>query len=222
MSRNDDKSPNLTAGLLARHEQERKRLAAKLHDDVSQRLAVLATQLSALLMRVTDSAADLKDDLRGFKSSLRDVSDQVRRISYELHPSVLQHFGLAAALQSYCDEVSSLTDVKLRFRQRGVPESVPDDMALCLYRAAQECCRNIVAHSGAKRGSVVLEGAADAIQLTISDSGSGFDPGRVAEGFGLAILTERVRLAGGAVSVRSRPGSGTKVKVRLPLDANRS
>ena len=90
--------------------------------------------------------------------SLGALSDGVRRIAHELHPSILEHFGLAVALRSYCEEFSKLNGINIRFRRRGVPESIPMDAALCLYRVAQECCRNIAKHSGAKSASVALAG----------------------------------------------------------------
>ena len=208
----------LTASLFTAQEEERARLARELHDDLNQRLAVLALKAEAMIEQIPDSAADLRDMANALHGSLGRLSDDVRLIAHDLHPSILEHFGLAAALRSYCEEFSKREGVRVRFRQRDVPESIPGDAPLCLYRVAQECLRNIAKHSGAKAASVVLAGAAGAIHLAISDRGVGFNPEHTTTGLGLVSVGERVRLVGGTLFVRGRPGQGMRVEVRIPLD----
>jgi PAS domain S-box-containing protein len=208
----------LTGSLITAQEEERERVARELHDDLNQRLAALAMQTGAIMQQIPDSAAGLKDQAHALYDSLGRVADDVRHIAHELHPSILEHFGLAVALRSCCEEFSKLEDIKVRFRQHEAPENIPADAALCLYRVAQESLRNIAKHSGTKAASVVLAGAAGAIHLAVIDRGKGFDPDQATEGLGLVSITERVRLAGGSVSVASRPGQGVRIEVRIPLE----
>jgi two-component system, chemotaxis family, CheB/CheR fusion protein len=214
----DEELRTLTATLLTAQEEERLRVARELHDDLNQQVAALAMQAEAMVAKIPDPLADLKAEVNALYYSLGALSDGVRRIAHELHPSILEHFGLAVALRSYCEEFSKLSDIKIRFRQRDVPDSIPGDVALCLYRVAQECCRNIAKHSAAKAASVALVGVAGAIHLAVSDRGAGFDPGQSVKGLGLTSIKERVRLAGGSLSVQSRPGEGVRVEARIPLE----
>ncbi|HSB13082.1 MAG TPA: chemotaxis protein CheB [Bryobacteraceae bacterium] len=208
----------LTATLLTAQEEERERLGRELHDDLSQHLAALAMEAGAMVPQIPGSVAELRHKVQVLYGSLGRLSEDVRRIAHELHPSILEHFGLAVALRSYCEEFSKRNDIKIRFRRRDVPESIPGDAALCLYRVAQECCRNIAKHSGARTASVVLAGAAGGIHLAVRDRGVGFDPDQATKGLGLIGVKERVRLAGGSLSVWSRPGQGVGIEVRIPLE----
>ena len=166
-----------------------------------------------------DSAGAIREHLLNLETSLKGVSNDLRRTAYQLHPSVLEHLGLAAALEAYCEDVSKLGKIKARFKQHNVPEHIPEAAALCLYRVAQESLGNAVKHSGATRASVNLTGRENELILTISDTGRGFDPSEARKkgGLGLVSMEERVRLAEGILAIRTRPGDGTHVTIRIPL-----
>jgi PAS domain S-box-containing protein len=210
---------SLTAGLLAAQEEERKRLSRDLHDDLNQRMAMLAVGVAELEAGLPDSAGAIREHLLNLETSLKGVSNDLRRTAYQLHPSVLEHLGLAAALEAYCEDVSKLGKIKARFKQHNVPEHIPEAAALCLYRVAQESLGNAVKHSGATRASVNLTGRENELILTISDTGRGFDPSEARKkgGLGLVSMEERVRLAEGILAIRTRPGDGTHVTIRIPL-----
>ena len=140
-------------------------------------------------------------------------------MAYELHPSILDHLGLAVALRSYCLEFSRREGIPIRFLARRLPESIPQEPATCLYRLTQEALRNAARHARTERVTVSLSGSGGGLELSIRDTGVGFDPALVKGRGGLGILSmeERVRLVNGAFAVHSRPGRGTRIEVRVPL-----
>jgi len=214
----------LTAGLFTTQEEERKRLARELHDDMNQRMAMLANEVN-LLERDLPASTDLvRDQLRSLRERVEQLSDDLRRAAHQLHPSSLEHFGLVAALESYCPDFSKLYPIQLKFTHRGVPAAIPFDVSLCLYRVAQECLHNVAKHSGAKEATLVLRGTQGGILLSVIDKGAGFDPDLAADrsGLGLVGIRERVRLVGGSVAIHSRPGHGTTIDVRVPLNRTAS
>ncbi len=208
----------LAAGVITAQEEERRRLARELHDDLNQRLVMLAHEAATLQEEIPQPAELLRKHLEGFRKRAAELSDDVHAMAYELHPSAVEHLGLAPALKSYFAEFRRLERVRVEFIPRNVPESVPADIALCLYRVVQQALHNVAKHSGAKKAQVELFGKNRGIQLTITDSGAGFDPAAVrGKGLGLVGIEERVRLVGGNVSIHSAPGSGTRVELRAPL-----
>ena len=210
-----------SASLLTAQEEERERLAAELHDDLNQRLTVLALK-AAELEKHPQPPLDVLGQIRDFRQSVESLSDDVRRLAHQLHPSAIEHFGLAKALESYCKEFSEAHRMRIRYRYRSMPESIPAETALCLYRVAQECLANVAKHSGAASASVLLAGALGGIHLVVSDLGAGFDLGEATAGLGLVSIRERVRLVGGTLSIKTKAGAGAgaKVEVAVPIDAN--
>lgn len=203
--------------LLTAREEEATRIARELHDDVGQRLAVVAIGLSRLRPAVTDAAPGTVGQITRLQEQIGSVARSLRELSHELHPGALEHVGLAAALQMKCEEVRQGTGLAVEMRSGDLP-LIRQDVALCLYRVAQEALTNVVRHSGARRVELLL--AVDQFQLTleIRDDGRGFNPetpnGR---GLGLHSLTERVRLVGGGLTVNSRAGRGTTLRASIPL-----
>jgi two-component system sensor histidine kinase UhpB len=136
-----------------------------------------------------------------------------------LHPEALIHSGLVVALRTYCGELNRHTPPALKFDAHGDLESIPREIALCLYRVTQEALRNVVRHAGADRVDVILRRVEDRAELTVTDDGKGFDISKVRQrggGMGLVSIRERVRLAGGTVSIVTELGQGTRVCVRVP------
>jgi two-component system, chemotaxis family, CheB/CheR fusion protein len=219
LRRSEDQLRRLTANLLSAQEEERKRVARELHDDVNQRMALLANEVSTLEQTPPGSARLLRKQLRSLRERVDQLSDDLRHAAHQIHPSVLEHFGLVAALKSHCSDFIKLHRIRLKLTHSGVPESVPAEVALCLYRIAQECLNNISKHSGARDAAVAIRGSEGGISLSITDNGKGFDPSLVVDQSGLGIIgiRERVRLVDGTVSISSRPGHGTRIDVRVPL-----
>jgi two-component system CheB/CheR fusion protein len=218
LRRSEDQLRRLTANLLMTQEEERKRIALELHDDVNQRIAMLANEV-ATMEQAPGSASTLRKQLRSLHERVDQLSDDLRRTAHNLHPSALEHFGLVAALESHCSDFSKLHPIELKLSHNSVPESIPSEISLCLYRVAQECLNNIAKHSGARKANVAIRGGEDSILLSVSDNGKGFDPGFLADQSGLGIvgIRERARLVDGTVSITSQPRKGTRIDIRVPL-----
>ncbi len=210
---------DLAGRLIAAQEAERTRIARDLHDDLNQRLAAVAIGLSTLKRRPPADPAALHAGLDRLQQEVSRLTDDVRRLSHELHPGVLEHAGLVGALRGHCDELRAAHGLAVEFAHAGCPARLPADVALCLYRIAQEALRNVVRHAAATTVRVSLDGAAGRVELRVADDGRGFDPaeGGWRDGLGVQSMTERARLVGGAATVESRPGGGTVVQATVPL-----
>ncbi|HWJ17890.1 MAG TPA: chemotaxis protein CheB [Geobacterales bacterium] len=219
LHRSEDQLRRLTANLITAQEEERKRVARELHDDVNQRMAMLANEVATLERTLPGSDRLLRKQLRSLREQVDQLSDDLRRTAQHLHPSALEHFGLVTALESHCSDFLKRHQIQLKLTHRSVPESIPVEVSLCLYRVTQECLHNIAKHSGARQVAVEIRGNEEGVLLSIADNGTGFDPGLVADqsGLGLVGIRERVRLVDGIVSINSQPGHGTKIDVRVPL-----
>lgn len=223
MSRSHQQIQQLAEHLITSQEGERARLARDLHDDLSQQIAALSIALRGLRTRLAavPQAADLEHDVSSLQGRIGGLTDYVRRLSHDLHPSVLDRLGLVSALSEYCAGIQHQESLRVTFLVDGDFSSTPRETSLCLYRVVQEGLRNVVSHSNARRAEIRLQRAADDAELTIADDGRGFDvveTGKHHHGLGLVSITERVRLAGGTVSVVSELNTGTRVKVRIPLN----
>jgi PAS domain S-box-containing protein len=218
LARSHEELRGLTARLLTAQEEERRRVSRELHDDVNQRLAVLAMQIDTLRTGLPLPAGKLRRELESLEARVAAVSDDVRRMASDLHPSVVEHLGLAAALRSHCAQFASRERIPVAFEERDVPEELPPELALCLYRIAQEALRNLARHSRATRGKATVTGSAEGVELAITDDGVGFDPQLVRAGAGLGLvgMEERARLVGGVLAISSSPGQGTRIEVRAP------
>jgi PAS domain S-box-containing protein len=197
-------------------EDERRRISRELHDDVTQRLAALGIEMG--LLKRSDALHDsvVEQELTRLQDEVLGLSEDIRQLSHSLHPSVLEHSTLTAALESYCREFSRQTGIATAFTHRDVPAEIPQSVAIAFYRIAQEALRNVALHSGATKSSVVLSG--ENLTLNVIDNGRGFDPTRAikSKGLGLVSMEERARLAGAVVSIESVPGEGTTVSAQIP------
>jgi PAS domain S-box-containing protein len=219
----DREIQNLVGRLISAQEIERSRIARDLHDSTSQQLAGLAIALGGLKRRVRALPDDenLPEDVSSLQQRTIELAEGVRHLSHALHPSVLMHAGLVAALAGYCTEVQRLQTVAVTFSSDGDFESTDAETALCLYRIAQEALRNVVAHAQARHAAVRLQRTGAAAELTIADDGKGFDVVRMREsgkGLGLVSISERVRLAGGTVNIMTELNKGTQVRVQIPAN----
>jgi PAS domain S-box-containing protein len=211
----------LSRRLIQAHEQERTRVARELHDDLTQRMALLQIGLGQLEQEVSGVSSSAREQLRSIAAVASKVSTGLDTISQQLHPSRLDILGLVPAVGALCRELSNQHHLQIQFVHRAVPRQLPKDVTLCLFRIAQEALQNVVKHSGAAAATVELSGHDDRIELCISDSGAGFTPGsaKLASGLGLVSMQERLRLVGGHLSVESDSSHGTQIRVRIPSHA---
>jgi signal transduction histidine kinase len=210
----------VTGRLIHAQEEERRRIARELHDDLNQGLALLAIELDLLAQKPPGSDALLGDRLHELSGRVKQLSSVVHELSHLLHPSKLEQLGLVASIRSLCKELARDHEMEIQFIDRQLPPSVPADATLCLYRIAQEALQNVLKHSGARNARVELLGSEGAVVLRIRDEGTGFDPSSIAEqaGLGLVSMRERLHMLGGTIVINSRPGEGTGIEVRLPLN----
>jgi two-component system sensor histidine kinase UhpB len=190
-----------------------------LHDDINQQLAALSIALSSLKRRLPEAARDLEAEVDRLQRQTVYLSDDIRSLSHELHPGILQHAGLAAALTGRCTEFALEHGIEVSVEAEKNLGDLPAEIALCLYRVAQEALHNTAAHARARRARVALRRTVSGLELAVSDDGCGFDVGEAkkAGGLGLLSIDERVRLVRGVVWIESRPQWGTEVRVRIPL-----
>lgn len=209
-----EKVRQLGVSLLTAEEEAARRIARELHDDVTQRLVYLSLQIGKLVGDPQTGA--LIPQLRSFWARVMEISDAIRRISHQMHPSILDDLGLPAAIESLCLEHTSGTGVNVHFEARGIlSEEVDRKVASCLYRVCQECLRNIEKHARAEEVSVSLSESGGWLQLEVLDTGVGFDPSVTAPGLGRRSMEERVRMVDGRFELESAPGEGTRTVVRV-------
>lgn len=212
---------DLTGRLITVQESERARIARELHDDISQQLAGVAIRLSAIKRRSdAQQSPSLQQELVVLQSHVTDVTQSIRHLCQDLHPAVLDHGGLNAALRSHCADFERQHAIRADFNTD--EDLIVDDqrMAMCLFRVVQEALRNVARHAGAQSVQVTLRQVQHEIILTITDDGGGFDEVAAranSSGFGLRSIDERVRLEHGRCLIESAPGLGTTVSVVLPF-----
>ena len=217
----EDALHQLSGRLIRAQEEERARIARELHDDFSQRLALLSIGLGQLWKKLPEAEAEERASILEMLKGLKEISSDIHSLSHELHSSKLEHVGLVPALHGLCREFGEKHQIAIHFYDRGMPPNLSKDVALCLFRVAQESLANVVKHSNAVDARVELGWEDSVIHLKISDSGSGFDPSakNITAGIGVVGMSERLRLVGGKLSVNSEPGRGTEVVAEVPLSA---
>jgi signal transduction histidine kinase len=217
--RAENEAQRLSGRILTAHEDERRKLARELHDDLTPRLARLAID-AARLQPVT--AGPDSGGGASMHEELSRLSQDVHGLAYRLHPTVLEDLGLGDALRSECERVSKGQGLSVDWHIDTLPAGIAPAVTVCLFRVAQEALRNIVRHSGAQSASVTLRPKEGGLQLLVTDDGVGFEPkaGRSA-GLGVASMRERVREVGGKFSICSEPGAGTTVQAWAPLTAQK-
>lgn len=207
--------------LIEAQEEERHRIARELHDDISQKLTMLSIGLQELALLSPESQAQHRDRIESLLERTSEMSDDVHALSHRLHSSKLEVLGLVATMRGFCRELSEQRKVKIDFTHSDVPSSLTPQVSLTLFRILQEGLGNAVKHSEVALFEVRLEMAAVDLQLTIRDSGVGFDPSIAmhSQGLGLISMRERVNLVKGTLSIESKPGGGTQIQVRVPIGA---
>ena len=209
---------NIGRRLIEAHEEERTWIGRELHDDISQRLALLAAELDRWGQHIP-LANEFIAQVLNAQRHITQIAKDVQGLSHRLHSSKLEYLGLATAAKSFCKEMSEQSKVEVRFTQTGIPRSLPKEISLCLFRVLQEALQNAVKHSGVRSFTVDLLGAAEAIELTVKDTGVGFEEQEAftRSGLGLISMRERLQMVGGEFEVKSKPGAGTKIYARVPI-----
>jgi PAS domain S-box-containing protein len=211
---------DLAGRLITSQEAERTRIARDLHDDVCQEIAALGVDISQLRQNAALQNADVQDTLLSAQRRTASVAESLRLLSHGLHPSVLQHIGLVAALQAHCAEVERQHHLQVNFFADGDVEPASQLVSLSLFRIAQEALRNTARHGHAQHATVALARRDTHLTLAVSDDGGGFDvvAARHNGGLGLVSIEERARLVKGRVTIHSCPGDGTTLNVRVPIE----
>lgn len=209
----------LLGRLIDVQEAERRRISRELHDDLNQKIATLSMNISQLKRKVPLRDGDLVNELDQLRETASGLTDEVRRLSHQLHPAVLEHLGLVPALQSYIASFSNEERIDVQFTAEIGEERIPFQTSICLYRVAVEALRNVARHSGAGTAAVSLKRVRDDLVLRVSDSGKGFDVEMFKHGGGLGLISieERLRLLRGECEVSSGPERGTTIVARVPF-----
>ena len=200
-------------------ESERRRISRELHDDLSQKVATLSVAISRLKKKLPLPDDQLLTELDVLRENISRLTDEIRSLSHQLHPAVLEHLGLVTALESYIETYKDEEGIDVHLIADVGEEKIPFQSSICLYRVAVEALRNVSRHSGASKATVSLERRENSIELQVSDGGRGFDveTARRGAGLGLVSIEERLRLLQGTCEVHSTAGSGTTLVARVPL-----
>jgi signal transduction histidine kinase len=208
----------LSARLVDAQETERRAISRELHDEVGQTLGALLVDVGRLSTTLSGERPEVKAQLDSLKSLAEGIFQSVRNMALLLRPSMLDDLGLAAALEWQGREVSRRSEIEVSVESEGVPEDLPDEYKIYIYRLVQEALNNAVRHSGARNAKVVVERLPESIVVRVTDDGRGFDPGR-SRGMGILGMEERVKHLGGTLRVESQPGKGATVTADLPIPA---
>ena len=213
------KERHLSTKLINAGEQERRRIASELHDDFSQRLAVLSLGLENIEEATAGSLPDVHNRLHELVKSTSDLSTDLHTLTHRLHSSTLESLGLVPAIAALCKEFTANQGIKVAFTSAEIPRSIHRDTALCVFRIVQEGLRNLRKYSGSDKARVNLRMSGNKLEVTVRDEGCGFNVQglRENEGLGIRSMEERARSLGGKFEVRSESGKGTTLQASLPL-----
>jgi len=209
----------MTRKLMEAQEQERVRIGRDLHDDVSQRLAMLGLELDQILA----NPSDVKRLVRKVRKRLIEISSDVQALSHDLHSSKLEYLGVAPGIKSWCKDFGARRRMQIDFKSN-VSSTLPLEVGIPLFRLLQEALHNVIKHSGVRQAEVQLRADSEEIHLIVSDLGKGFDveAALAGNGLGLTSMRERVRLVNGTIVIESKPGGGTTISVHVPLGTGRA
>jgi PAS domain S-box-containing protein len=210
---------HLAGRLMTAQDDERRRIARDLHDDLSQKLAYLAMDLSKVIGKA--ATPEVQTELRTLRGRATEAANTVRHISHQLHPSILDDIGLEAAIEQYCEEFAERSGIATHFTAKGVPDSLPRQISSSVYHIFQESLRNVSKHSKADKVSVSMEANGSVLRLTVKDQGVGLpaDRSKTGTSIGIVGMKERAHLVNGTFSVDSRAGEGTEICVAVPISA---
>jgi PAS domain S-box-containing protein len=206
--------------LIEAQEQERARIARELHDDIGQRLSMLAIEIEELQQNSNALPAPVHGRLHEFWQQTCDIATDVQSLSHELHSAKLEYLGIVAAMRGFCNDFGRQQGLEIEFEAKDLNSFLPSDVSFCLLRVLQESLHNSAKHSGVRRHTVHLWGNEKEVHLTVSDAGSGFNREEVRQnpsGLGLISMEERVKLVNGTLAIESQPKRGTTIHATVPL-----
>jgi PAS domain S-box-containing protein len=211
---------DMSRKLIEAQEEERSRIGRELHDDIGQRLALLALQLEQL-HEDTLTLPEVRNRMGEFQKQISEIATDIQSLSHELHSAKLQYLGIAAAMRGFCQELAEQQRMEIDFKAHDLPSPLSPDISLCLFRVLQEALHNSAKHSGVRHFEVRLWGTSEKIHLTVKDSGAGFDreAAKESRGLGLISMEERLKLVKGTLSIDSQPKHGTTIHARVPLSS---
>jgi two-component system, NarL family, sensor kinase len=207
----------LAGRLISAQEDERSRIGRELHDHVSQRLGILAIKIDQLRM-ASAVPTSIDPALEELRKQTSEITDDIHALSHRLHSSMLDHLGVVPALQRLVGECADRYAIPIAFTHGPLASPVSSEVALCLFRIAEESLTNVAKHSRAAAARVDLSSDVEGIRLTIADTGVGFDPGvlETKAGLGFVSMRERLRLVHGTIRVAAAPDHGTSIEVWVP------
>ena len=216
LRQNYERIHDLAGKLLHAQEDERRRIARELHDDIGQRLALLAVMTTRLCHGFSPQMENERALAQSLIVDVQNLNSDIHTLSHQLHSTALQHMGLEVALKGLCTAIARQHQIVVDFHSNGIT-GLHRDVDLCLFRVAQEALNNAVRHGAAKQIEVSLSKSAQLLSMKVKDEGVGFDPVRVSNGLGLVSMRERLRFVGGDVIVKSAAGSGAEITAQVPL-----
>jgi signal transduction histidine kinase/ABC-type uncharacterized transport system substrate-binding protein len=214
-----DEQLQLSGMLINAEEKERSRLASELHDDFSQRLALLTLGLENAADTLPEKETVTRQQLHDLLNSASELGADIHTLSHRLHSSTLQNLGLIPGVSALCKEFSGRHGIEVDFSSENVPRPVDPDVALCSFRIVQEGLQNLKKHSGATKGQVNLRNVGNKLHISVYDQGRGFDMKQMKDkaGLGIRSMGERVHLLNGRFEIHSEPGKGTRIEACIPL-----
>ena len=209
----------LLGKLIDAQETERRRISRELHDDLNQKIATLSLNISQLKRKLPIPDSSLVSELDQLRETATELTNDVRTLSHQLHPAVLDHLGLVTALESYINNFKEEEQIDVVLTAELGAERIPFQISICLYRVAVEALRNVSRHSGATSAAISVKRFDEELELQVSDSGRGFNVEIFKHGGGLGLISveERLRLLQGSCEIHSAPGRGTTLVARVPL-----
>jgi signal transduction histidine kinase len=210
--------------LIEAHENESARVGRELHDDIGQRLALLAIELQQMIQAPPEPSVQVSSRIDDLWKQVLEISNDVQALSHGLHSAKLEYLGVVSAMRSFCEEFAKRQRMEVEFRSHDLPSPLPSpEVSISFFRVLQEALHNAAKHSRARHFEVRLWGTTDEFHLTISDSGVGFDPEAALKGHGLGLtnMKERLHLVGGELTIESQPRHGSTIHARVPLNSEK-
>jgi PAS domain S-box-containing protein len=214
----DRELQQLAGRLIEAQEEERARISRELHDDIGQRVALLASEVDLVVGRGSTARKQrVSSLLPKLQGELDAIATDIHELSHELHSASLQHAGLNVALKDLCSKYWNKHRLEIDLHVRKLDSSLPPDVALCLFRVVQEALANVLKHANTKKALVKVVQDSRKVRLTVKDFGVGFDPAIQSGGIGLISMRERLSFCGGALSVKSAPNRGTEITAEVTI-----